>query len=130
MDERPRQPQQPYVTVRDESMILPLARQVAARHGDPDPEWIQHARGTREEVTTTTGSIVHSDAASYIIVIKGNFRARTRSPPFGADTGDFEYPFQILVVDVETGAITDSGNSPRCPDLTTLGNVVTDYRAG
>jgi hypothetical protein len=120
------------ISAIDESGLLVLALEVAARHGDPNPELIQHARGSRFEVTRTTGSIVFSDAPSYIIVMKGNFRARRRRPPgrrYGNDEQVVSYPFQTLVVDIETGNITDSGSSNQCPDLASLGEVVTDHDA-
>jgi hypothetical protein len=67
--------------VRTEADILPLALEAAARSGDPDPQLVQHTRGTREEVTKTTGSWVHSDEPSYLIAIRGTFTRRVRRPP-------------------------------------------------
>ena len=116
----------------DERELVAQAREVAARCGDPNPELIQHARGSRFDVTRTTGSIVFSDAPSYIVVMKGNFR-RHRSRPPGADPTDEQaasYPFQTVVVDIETGEITDSGSSNQAPDLTRLGEIVTDHPRG
>jgi hypothetical protein len=123
---------EPNIRVLREDMLLRLARQVAARHGDPDPELIQHAAGTREAVTRTTGSIVFSDAPSYIVAIKGRFRARRPYPPGRVPATGAEhrsYTVQVLVVDINTGAVTDSGSSLQFPDLTPLGTVVTDYQA-
>jgi hypothetical protein len=114
----------------DENELLALALEVAARKGDPNPELIQHARGSRFDVTRTTGSIVFSDTPSYIIVMKGNFRARRPRPPSQSRSNDEEfvsYLIQTLVVDIETGKISDSGSSNRAPDLTSLGEVVTDH---
>ncbi len=128
-EQRNRAPE-PLVRVRDESMIVQLARQVATRHGDPYPELIQHAVGSREEVTRTTGSIVFSDEPSYIIVIKGKFRARRPSGPRPASPRKpafVSYPFQVLVVNMATGLVTDSGSTHACPDLTPLGPVITDH---
>jgi len=118
--------------VFDESELLALALEVAARVGGPGPELIQHARGGRYEVTRTTGSTVFSEAPSYIVVMKGNFRAGRRRPPRHRCTNDEEfvaYRFQTLVVDIETGQITDSGSSNHWPDLASLGAVVTDHDA-
>ena len=39
------------------------------------------------------------------------------------------YPFQTLVIDIKTGQLTDSGSSNQCPDLASLGEVVTDHDA-
>ncbi|MGO9972052.1 MAG: hypothetical protein ACLP01_04430 [Solirubrobacteraceae bacterium] len=116
----------------DENELLALALEVAARKGDPNPELIQHARGSRFDVTRTTGSTVFSDAPSYIVVMKGNFRRRRSRPP-GADPTDEQavsYPFQTVVVDIETGEITDSGSSNQAPDLTPLGEIVTEHPRG
>jgi hypothetical protein len=33
----------------------------------------------------------------------------------------------VLVVDIETGQVTDSGSSNEYPDLASVGPVVTDY---
>lgn len=113
----------------DERELLATALGVAARAGDPNPELIQHARGSRFDVTRTTGSIVFSDAPSYIVVMKGSFRARAPQRSMRADPSEdsvVSYPFQILVVDAKTGQITDSGSDRQSPDLTPLGEVVTD----
>jgi hypothetical protein len=121
----------PTVSAIDESELLALAREVAARSGDPNPELIQHARGSRFDVTRTTGSTVFGDAPSYIVVMKGSFR-RGRSRPDARPTEEqsVSYPFQTVVIDIETGKITDSGSSNRAPDLTSLGDVVTDHPRG
>ena len=70
-----------------------------------------------------------SDAPSYIIVMKGNFRARRQTSPghrYPDDEQFVSYPFQTLVIGIETGQITDSGSSDRCPDFASLGEVITD----
>lgn len=113
----------------DERQLLALALEVAARNGDAEPELIQHARGSRYAVTRSTGSVVFSDAPSYIVVMKGNFRAPRPHPPGPSRPPEerlVSYPFQTLVVNIETGQITDSGSSNQCPDLASLGVVVTD----
>jgi hypothetical protein len=122
---------QPALRAFSEDMLVQLARQVAARNGDPDPELIQHASGTREAVTRTTGSIVISDAPSYIIAMKGHFRTPRPRPPGGAPAPEdayLSYPVHVLIVDSTTGAVTDSGSSQVYPDLSPLGPVVTHYR--
>lgn len=121
----------PIISAIDESELLALAREVAARSGDANPELIQHARGSRFDVTRTTGSIVFSDAPSYIVVVKGRFRRR-RSRPGARPTDEqfVSYRFQTVVIDIGTGKITDSGSSDRAPDLTSLGEVVTDHPRG
>jgi hypothetical protein len=119
--------------VTNERDILRLALEVAARCGDPDPELIEHTTGTREAVTKTTGSWVYSDEASYLIAMRGKFSARRPRPPVVKPTeaGDelMSYPVQVLVVEIASGRVTDSGSSPDYPDLASVGPVVIDYRA-
>jgi hypothetical protein len=67
----------PTIGAIDDSELLALALEVAARAGDPAPELIQHARGSCYEVTRTTGSTVFSEAPSIIVVMKGNFPPQT-----------------------------------------------------
>ena len=128
--------QGPLPIVRQPSDILGLARQVAAQHGDANPQLVQHTTGTREAVTRTTGSIVFDDHPSYLIAVRGTFTARARGPwvppelrrhPSAGD--DVSYSVQVLVVDIASGRITDSGNSDHYPDLASVGPVVTDYQS-
>lgn len=118
--------------VRTEADILPLALEAAARCGDPNPELVQHITGTREEVTKTTGSWVASDEPSYLIAIRGDFTRRVRRPPSPRcdRTGDEteSYSVMVLVVEIKSGTITDSGGGPTYPEMVGVGQVVTDYR--
>ena len=118
--------------VRSDADILPLALEAAARSGDPNPELVQHITGTREQVTKTTGSWVHSDEPSYLIAIRGNFTRRVRrppSPPWDQTPDETEsYSVKVLVVEIKSGTITDSGGGPRYPDVSSVAPVVTDYR--
>ncbi len=126
----------PLPIVRSEADILPLALQAAARKGDPSPQLVQHTTGTREAATKTTGSWVRSDQLSYLIAIRGRFTARRGRgpsiPPEVRHDDSSEYmswTVQVLVIDIETGRVTDSGGSNDYPDLASVGPVVTDYRA-
>ena len=65
-----------------------------------------------------------------------HFTARARGPwvrhelrrdPCAGD--DVSYSVQVLVVDIASGRITDSGNSDHYPDLASVGPVVTDYQS-
>ena len=38
------------------------------------------------------------------------------------------YSVIVLVVEIKSGTITDSGSGPRYPDVSSVGPVVTDYR--
>jgi hypothetical protein len=113
-----------------DSELLVLAREVAARFGDPNPTLIQHARGTRFDLTRATGSTVFDDTPSCIFAMEGNFRWH-HSRPANSDRQPFErdgsYRFLTVVIDAKTGKPMDHGasNSPR--DLTALGNLITDH---
>ena len=122
--------------MRSEADILALALEVAARKGDSNPELVQHTTGTREAATKTTGSWVRSDQPSYLIAMRGRFTVRRARRPWPAlrmaRDGDDDYmswTVQVLVVDIKTGDVTDSGGSDEYPDLRSVGQVVTDYRA-
>jgi hypothetical protein len=122
----------PLPLVQDEADILPVALGAAARSGDADPELVQHVKGTREEITKTTGSWVHSDEPSYLIAIRGNFTRRVRRPP-GPDRDQTRnetepYSVKVLVVEIKSGRITDGGSGRTYPDLSAASPVVTDYR--
>jgi len=118
--------------VQSEADLLPLAREVAARAGGSDPELVQHVRGTREELTTLRGSIVHSDEPSYMIAMRGTFVRRRPFPPGGErdqTRADMEsISVKVLVVEIKTGRVTDSGSGGEYPDLAKVGSVVTDYQ--
>jgi hypothetical protein len=121
----------PTVSAIDESQLLALALEVAVQSGDPNPELVQHVCGSRFDATRTTGLTVFSDAPSYIVVMKGKFSGR-RSRPGAGPAGEevVSYPFRSVVVDIETGKIIGSRSSKQAPDLTSLGEVITDYPPG
>jgi hypothetical protein len=132
MAEGPEPRRGPLALVTKEADLLPLALQAAARAGDPDPELVQHVSGTREKLTTLTGSIVHSDDQCYMVAIRGSFSSRRPFPP-GPDwdhrKGEIEHwPVKVLVVEIASGRIVDSGAGHKWPDLAHVGPVVTDYR--
>ena len=91
---------------------MALARRVAARSGDPNPELIQHARGSRFDVNADDGiegvqrrPVLHRRDEGQI---PSGRTARPGARP--TDEQFVSYPFQIVVIDVETGKITDSGS--------------------
>lgn len=118
--------------VKKEADLLPLALEAATSARDPNPELIQHITGTREEVTKTTGSSVHSDEPSYLVAIRGDFTRRRPFPPGPAwdhRRNEVEsYSVKLLVVEIESGRITDSGGGLTYPDLSDFDPVVTDCR--
>jgi hypothetical protein len=124
----------PLPLVSNERDILRLALEVAARNGDPSPDLIEHTTGTREAATKTTGSWVRSHEPSHLIAIRGDFSAPSRPTPPTIRPTDAQdrvmtYPVQVLVVDVASSRVTDSGSSSEYPDLSSVGPVVADYPA-
>lgn len=115
----------------DPDELLRRAREAAARHGDSDPELIQHAYGTRYELTRTTGSMVFEHSPSCLLLMKGHFRAQRRRRPNDPPVEDewYSYAYQKVVINLDTGQITDSGGSHTPPDFSLLVEVVTDYDA-
>jgi hypothetical protein len=113
----------------DPEELLQRAREVAARHGDPNLELIQHAYGTRYELTRTTGSRVFDDSPSCLLLMKGHFCARRRQRPIGPPIEEewYAYAYQMVVINLGTGQITDSGGSQKPPDFSLLVEVVTDH---
>jgi hypothetical protein len=121
----------PRLLVRREEDILQFALDVAAMKGDSAPELVQHTAGSREAATKTTGSWVRSEAPSYLIAMRGKFTAPAapdKSATRRQEDGFVSYSVQVLVVDIETGQLTDSGGGDDYPDLASVGAVVTDYR--
>jgi hypothetical protein len=119
------------ITREDE--ILEIAMGLAADRGDSSPALVQHTRCTRAEANQlVSGSIVPGDRESYLIAIRGSFTVRHRRPPFLPEVPESvettsTYSVMTLIVDVATGAPTDSGMSNEYPDLAVVGSVVTDH---
>ena len=111
----------PLPLVKTERDLLSLALEAAARAGDSNPELVQHVTGTREEVTKTTGSWVLSDEPSYLVAVRGDFSQSRPFPP-GPDwdhrRNELEsYSVRVLVVEIKSGRITDSGSGGNVPGL-------------
>jgi hypothetical protein len=121
--------------IRRESEILEIAIGLAADSGDPAPSLIQHTRCTRAQANRVAGgAIVPGEEESYLIAIQGHFTVQRRRPPMPpgfpalVDATD-TYSVMTLVVNVATGAPTDSGLSNDYPDLAAVGSVITDHGA-
>ncbi len=113
----------------DDRELLARALDVAARLGDPDPVLVRHARGTRFDVTSATGSKAFSDTPACIFAMQGNFRwnhSRPAHPGRQLIETDTSYRFLTVVIDAETGKPMDIGASNQARDLTALGHVITD----
>ncbi len=116
-----------------ESEIREIAMGLAADRGDPAPSLIQHTRCSRAEANRVACQAdILSDRESYLIAVKGQFKVeqqRRRQQEDATNRGPLTYTVMVLVVDVATGAPTDSGFSNEYPNLATAGTVVTDHRA-
>jgi hypothetical protein len=110
-----------------------LAQSIAARHGDPAPGLIQHSiettRGAANLVASgDTISGADAQTPSYLIAIRGHFSGPRPLPPLAPASAESTETYSVitLVVNAETGEITDSGHSDTYPDLAALGAVATD----
>jgi hypothetical protein len=110
-----------------EKRLLRIAKDAAARSGDPRPRLIQHAAGTRyDAVRIASGDLVFEWNWSYLIAERGHFICQACSVPRGAKPPSGSV--LTLVVDAANGQVTDSGISKRYPPLRRLGHVTTDLR--
>ena len=112
-----------------ETDIVRIGRAVAAGKRDPLPRTIEHSFGTREQANRAAGAgIVFSQAPSYLVAIRGHFCAPAAYPPRRLPREPLaRYTVQVLVLDAESGRITDSGGGDSYPDLAQLGKVTTDF---
>jgi hypothetical protein len=111
--------------VRREEDILVVALQVAAHQGESSPEVIEHTVGSREAVTKATGSWVEDLEPSYLVAMRGAFTARRAARPSrGADRDEAMVSFavELLVIEIASGRITDSGGGMEYQDLAAVGH--------
>ena len=107
--------------------ILSLAEQAARGEGDPRPNLVQHAAGSRfDAVRISSGDLVFDWSWSYLIAVRGHFVAL--DTPIPPDTRPPRGTVITLVLDARTGQVTDAGLSNRYPRLAELGPVSTDLR--
>jgi len=112
-----------------------IARGYAARMGDPTPTLIQHSplttRGSANAVMTgSTDSLAPAADAqpAYLIVVHGSFRQGPT--PLHPNAAPHTYSVLSIVINPQTGLVTDGGLSNSAPDIGSLGPVVTDEPAG
>lgn len=110
-----------------EKRLLQIAKDAAARNGDPRPRLIQHAAGTRfDAVRISSGDLVFDWSWSYLIAERGHFVCQACSTPPGAKTPTGSVI--TIVVDAKSGRGTDGGIGNRYPHLRRVGHVTTDLR--
>lgn len=118
--------------IEREDEIREVALALAADHGDPRPDLIQHVTCNRTQANSVVGSAnMSDDRDAWLIAIKGDFKSPgTASRRFDVeDRSERRYSVITIVVDARTGAPTDMGTSNCYPQLAVAGDVVTDYSA-
>jgi hypothetical protein len=60
-------------------------------------------------------------------VLKGNFNFRHSMQRHAAHRHEKSHLYRTVVINATTGKITDLGGSDRPPDLTPLGEIITDH---
>jgi hypothetical protein len=115
-----------------ESRIRAIALKHARAQGDARPTLIQDAEGSRfmANLVGSGGDEVFAWNWSYLIAIRGSFESPPIPTPVGIPTGPgpvrIRYSVLTLVVDAQTGEVTDSDFSRVYPRLSRLGLVSTD----
>lgn len=109
-----------------EARILAIARAAATGEGDSMPVLIEHAYGTREQLTRIdSGARVPDSSWSILIVVLGHFVDRAAKLPRGpAPPAGIEIS---LIDNVASGQNTDFGIGHRIPDLSRLAGHRIDY---
>lgn len=109
-------------TALTESQIDAMAVGFSASLGDPSPTSIEYAEGPRNQaVSLSSEDTVPDTSDSLLIVVQGDFMDdNVPEPPGDSDpTGSV----LTLVVDAQSGELTDFGIQDDVPDLSSLGPV-------
>jgi hypothetical protein len=77
------------------------------------------------------GDVVHDQALSYVVAMRGNFTVEARRPFVPHDQAATspitrDYSVITMVVDAATGRVMDYGLVDCMPDISTAGPVTTD----
>ncbi|UBU12291.1 hypothetical protein [Nonomuraea gerenzanensis] len=97
-----------------------VARSLAAAHQEQDPLDLRYIASTRQAVLrATTPSRPVGDAGVYVIQLEGNFRRQVRHRE-----KTLHGTSMIIIIDAETGQVTDLSISPQPFDLRGLGRAV------
>ncbi|TYB62639.1 hypothetical protein FXF51_24680 [Nonomuraea sp. PA05] len=97
-----------------------IARQLAEAHQEQDPRNLRYIVSTRQAaLAATTPSRPVGDASVYVIQMEGSFerRLRHREEPLRGR-------FMMILVDAETGQVTDWSISAQPFDLSELGQAL------
>lgn len=107
-----------------ESRLLEIALKMAADADERSPTLIQYSEGDRVQANlVASGTKIFEHRPTYLIAMRGQFtywmakRPPGRPPPRGT--------VMTLVVDAETGRLSDVGIHNRYPQLEQLGPVIT-----
>lgn len=109
--------------------IVNIVMVVAGRMNEPSPTAIQYVYGTRGELNKSIGAImsgVDGQPASVLVQVTGNFTWHHSAPyrPGGNPASTSHGRAIILIIDQETGTVTDRGIRSNPMDLSRLGHVV------
>lgn len=102
---------------------------VAERLNDPAPTAIQYTYGTRNDLSTfiCQAGFISADGRrpSVLVQATGNFTWHHSAPyrPGGNPASTSHGTAIYLIIDQETGAVTDRGIRPKPVDLSPLGRV-------
>ena len=116
----------PTTTTLSNSQIESIALAYAASFGDSNPTSIQYVESARNQAVllASAGDVVQDTRDAYLIVVQGSFVDDSALVPAGASapTGSVF----TLVVDAQTGQLTDLGVQDNVPELSSLGRVTVD----
>lgn len=107
-----------------DAQVRQIASEFAGGMGDPNPTSIEYVESTRQQaVSALSGDKVDTNPDVYAIVMTGDFVASTAPTDGPPPTGSV----LTMVINANTGALTDFGVQNQVPDLTSLGSVTVDH---
>ena len=99
-----------------------IATSFASSFGDPSPTAISSVSTDRQTANqVASGAVIPSTSPSYLIVERGKFVDKVDSSPTGA--ASLSGSVLTIIVDQQTGHVTDYGVSDNVPSLANLGPV-------
>ena len=100
-----------------------VATSFAASMGDPNPTAISSVSTNRQTANqVASGAVIPSTGPSYLIVERGKFVDKVDSRPTAA-ASPLTGSVLTIIVDQQTGQVTDYGVSDNVPSLANLGPV-------
>lgn len=107
----------------DAGQLDQIATSFAASFGDLSPSSITYVATTRQAANQIdSGAVVDSNQPAYLIVERGNFIDHADAPP-NAAAAPPSGSVLTIIVDQQTGQVTDYGVSNNVPAIANLGPV-------